>query len=854
MRTHRIIVAALLVGGSLGLGVGYAEDDDGEQAARWTQAEQEMGYVVFSHSTIERLPESYVPSREAIVDTVSCELARGEFESLQIGVHAVTGELKDIQVEVESDLGVKVYHRVSPATRQKVADARQAPPEVVLERGNVVERVAEGTSVGFWLTFAAQPDTAAGLHRGKIRIQPAGQPATELDLQVRVRSFELAAPRVAFGMYFCADAYRHAIPFPEYSPMDEWLAAMYRDMAEHGQNSVTFYGGGDWSTLPPKNSRMWQTFLPLAKQAGLVHADIPCLMLSSNLANLEDEQRRAAVQWLQAECQKREWPEISIYGRDEPPYPLPGLREAWLPMRDVPMRLGTAMGAQVAYGHGDVHDIWIVFGGDVTPGMSAEAQRLGAEVWTYSFCLWRERHDPLQQRYYAGLYTWAHKLRGNLIWNYYHSVQSLVWWLRPGDDPQPMMGWETRREGIDDYRYLQMLEDCVTARRGDPLAAEAGGWLETLRGRMVTDPHKAGAGKPIAPEEYDQIRTEAATYIQRLGPVAEDQIQRRPVTGLKDEAKPFRGRPVEACIAGLRSQNVGRRRAAALALFERGPEAAPATEALAKALQDPAVRMPALRALEAIGPEAYPAVPQIAALLSHPDGFVRLGATYALSAAGPPAGEALCRALDDEFPSVVRTAATALGSLGEGAFSALPVALELLDYPEVDYPDWQYPFAALTVITAIGPRAAAAVPKLVARYEKEGGRGVEPVTLAAIGPAAAEAVPVLEKYAAEVSLGYFRPSAYYALFCIRGDSSDLEQMVNLLRRSPPAAGLDLRNDLLQRAEIVRFLNALGVKAAAVEGLVRELMESEDLADHEEGLQSFLEKVEKGEGPTVYLPT
>ena len=152
---------------------------------------------------------------------------------------------------------------------------------------------------------------------------------------------------------------------------------------------------------------------------------------------------------------------------------------------------------------------------------------------------------------------------------------------------------------------------------------------------------------------------------------------------------------------------------------------------------------------------------------------------------------------------------------------------------------------AAAIIARIGPPAKAAVPALI---EALGDKSAETrneilFALAAIGPAAAEAIPVLEKYAAEVRLGYFRPSAYYALFCIRGDSSDLEQMVNLLRKGP----LDPRNDLLQRASVVRCLNALGVKAAAVEGLVRELMESEDLASHKEGLQSFLEKVEKWGG-------
>ena len=66
---------------------------------------------------------------------------------------------------------------------------------------------------------------------------------------------------------------------------------------------------------------------------------------------------------------------------------------------------------------------------------------------------------------------------------------------------------------------------------------------------------------------------------------------------------------LEVCMEGLASEDSAKRRAAAWALFEMGPAAAPATELLAEQLEDPEVRMPALRALEAIGADAYPAVP-----------------------------------------------------------------------------------------------------------------------------------------------------------------------------------------------------------------------------------------------------
>lgn len=43
----------------------------------------------------------------------------------------------------------------------------------------------------------------------------------------------------------------------------------------------------------------------------------------------------------------------------------------------------------------------------------------------------------------------------------------------------PLVGWETHREGIEDYRYPQMLEDCVTTIPNDPVAVPAEQWIAT---------------------------------------------------------------------------------------------------------------------------------------------------------------------------------------------------------------------------------------------------------------------------------------------------------------------------------------------------------------------------------------
>ena len=97
--------AGLCAGVFLAVAVGAS------QAAEWTAGEVEKGYVVFEHNTLARMPSDYVPDQGRITDKLSCALARGEYESVQFGVHALADEMKNIQVTVTSDIEVTVYLR-----------------------------------------------------------------------------------------------------------------------------------------------------------------------------------------------------------------------------------------------------------------------------------------------------------------------------------------------------------------------------------------------------------------------------------------------------------------------------------------------------------------------------------------------------------------------------------------------------------------------------------------------------------------------------------------------------------------------------------------------------------------------
>jgi len=657
----------------------------------WTQNELARGYVVFPHTPLQVLlsgrkpipgdsPEAllanstrpvylnrengqpfrdtdppgsagpeFVPDRTARVTTVTCELARGEYRSVQIGIHVFADNVRKLRLEVESDLEARVYRGIDRPTRDQLhASPNSVWPdlhEVCLDESPEIEAVVKKSTVFFWITLHADKSTRSGKHAGKLRLQAAGGPVTELDLDVTVHSFELQRARIAYAPFYYA-AWGRETGLPEFTLSDEWMSAILRDLAEHSHNSVIGLGAGlpgaeiNFSTLPPANNRTFSFLLPEAKRVGLTTPEIPVIHFAHNLKQLPEkpgdltlDQQEEAMRWYERERMKQGWPELVAYGRDEPGYPNPDLRRVYAPLRGVGMRVGTAMFAPAVYGLGDVHDIWIVRSGEITLEMCAEAKRQGAEMWTYHCDAMS--YLPLQERHYAGFYVWAYGLRGHTTWHYYAQEKFKLVWMRESDKrPMPTMGWEMRREGIDDYRYLQMLEGSIAARPDHPTAVEANAWLTDLRARILAkDRHVASfPSDPLPREEYDQVRARVTRYIEQLGPVHHGQTA--PVVGVrrKDEAKPFRDLSLEACLTGLNSTDMAERRAAAWALSERGPEAVSAVRRLAELLNDDDTRLPAMRALEAIGPGARGALPALHALDDHPDRFVRLGASIAAKA------------------------------------------------------------------------------------------------------------------------------------------------------------------------------------------------------------------------------
>jgi len=528
---------------------------------QWTAQEEARGFVVCTDHWMKPMFDVFVPTREQIVDELSCALARDEYESLQVGVHALE-DLGPVKLTVELDLPVQAYRflyldreltvSTSPGEGQRLLQKQPVKMPYYLFPRAEHKQVDSGKTVGFWLTIQAPAQAAAGVHSGVVRITANGQ-EVEVPLQVTVRDFVLPRPDIAFGMYFDLQGrINKNYQGPQYERM------YYEDMAAHGMNSVSIYDDAHllWDEEGHFNEPRLVEKFNIMTEAGLLDGTQPVMFLSGYWGSEKLRPKAAQIlEELRGLQQRHGWPHILLYGHDEPGGPFGPKIEEMQPWVQADWEFVTAMHIPEAIeALSPYYAVIEVNARNISRYTKNLVEKAGTEFWTYECCA--HGFSPAYARCYPGLFSWNAGVKGNYVWAYtnanwgerdYYTVQpdgtvtinNGRWYSRaiPGaDGPIPTIGWEAQREGVDDYRYLQLLRDSAAAPDADPaLVSEVNQWFEALKylvrwydlsGRHHVlvpenndfdvmdffDPYPL-----VTPQRYDQLRTEAADFVMRLG-------------------------------------------------------------------------------------------------------------------------------------------------------------------------------------------------------------------------------------------------------------------------------------------------------------------------------------------------
>ena len=834
----------------------------------WMAPERERGFVLYTDSYMRPLYPYQKPRRDQLVDIISTRLARNEYESVQIGVYALAGgaPLQGVNLTVKSDMPVEIRRVETRVNRPAAPLLKQRFEGIetpyVLRPDASAESVAPGTTTAFWLTFQAPPDLDTDAHNAQVTVTATGGASATLTVLLNVLPLDLPPADIAFGMYFYRVMRR----------MNPLAEAIQKDHAAHGMRSSTLYVQDPIGFTVDEDSpngrlqfpKKYEERIQERLDRGMYDPTIPVMLMDYEQINhhsgrvndtLSAVEKQMLARHYQAYTRVHGFPEFLAYVEDEPSLDQPPSYFEWAGgWKRTPMRTVAAMSGEAAAALGYLHDVWVVHAGQITPETVREAWRQGAEVWAYTFSM--AFHNVLANRYMAGLYTWGLGLRGNYHWIYVHRSDNFV--EIGADGPDPVLSWEGRREGVDDYRYLMLLEKLVTsAPAGNETAAEARAWLEELRagvdrqlfhgfeGWMRNDGWFAYPAPALELPDYDRIRQRAADYALALGAADLDTFAAVPHTrsrAPKWEAAPFENASMAACITALADTDSHVRRSAAAAIAERGSAAGSAAPALRAALSDPAVRLVAMRALRALELEATDAAlvcRELLPILEDADAFVRMNAALCLGGLGASAVPGLRVALRDSDPAVVKIAGHSLAATGPAGAAAVPELGRMIKSPQSAVQR-----SAFRAIEGIGPAAAPTVPALIEYVDgKKGATPYAAQALAGIGPGAAAAVPVLEKYAGTDK--WYYAWTYYALFRIRGQVADLEAILELLRSG------DRRHTPHHAAEAI---GKLGVDAAALAPGVRAFLDEnpdnfvEALKEPTTQLRDFLEAVAAAERP------
>lgn len=293
------------------------------------------------------------------------------------------------------------------------------------------------------------------------------------------------------------------------------------------------------------------------------------------------------------------------------------------------------------------------------------------------------------------------------------------------------------------------------------------------------------------------------------------------------------GEPAVAAVAGaVGSTQLGVRLRAAQVLGGIGPAAGAGVPALVTMLQRREYfqdREQAARALGRIGPAAREALAALAAALKDETFNVRDEAVKALAALGTKDAVGPLDELLRTGPTEVdrRTAAVALGRMGEAAAASAPAIVALLDR---DADAQQFVGSALA---GIGP---AVVPTAVAELASKSGahRWAAIEALRQLGPGAAPAVPALLGI---VKDGHTRACVKRALAAVGAEA------VPGLLEALPGAEPDVREDLFET------LGAMGDAAAGALPQLAELARQGSERDRKAALATLC-KV-GGDAPVVF---
>lgn len=512
--------------------------------------------TLFAHSPQERVFRDSVPGNATAENGVSVRLAQGETRSVAVSLRGKEnlgpvylemsplrrGDGSVLQGTVDWGAVRELTEVVREDSRRATLQVRRAPR--LIELGTAT--VGKDDTRGFWVTLTIPVAAAPGTYKGEIGARSRAEEHLTLPFTVEILPFTLPEPDIRYGMMM--DYAFYELDNPDWSAEERRTLLrrgneVYRDFRAHGMTVAYphshFFYRTDSQGRPVLDSL--KAALEAYREQGfpgpfvwylghLLHTAKPQHPGSILLYDEAVAVRRLRTLLAEMERLCREKgiakDKVLVQVIDEPD------------RRD---RVRTLAGEKL---HGIVREMgfrtlitrpWpgmdVICTGD--PDDTAEADRLrktAHEWWIYPNGA-LSGQNLSYTRYVFGFGAWRWGVQGVVPWTYQMSQGSNgnpftvldgpeIMVVYPGSDgPIPTPIWETIRDGINDYRYIQTLQGLIdrAKSRGDGRGARVERELERLRANLGAGPSAAeGAYGAWPPASFDTVRDRIISLIEEL--------------------------------------------------------------------------------------------------------------------------------------------------------------------------------------------------------------------------------------------------------------------------------------------------------------------------------------------------
>lgn len=521
-------------------------------------SDREAGFISWPVHYSDLCPPGRIPApEEAMSRTLSASAALGEVEPVTIAVRAVRS-ISGLKVEVtplKAKWGATIpagqlrvyfleclYRRGRYADRAGGAHMRPGP---LLEMPSWEPPVNSTRRI--WINVHVPATAAPGDYVGKVTLKAQDGTPVEFMLEFKVYPFVLENPKaVRWSPYISNFLTRKDSP------------GAVEDHFAHGMNTASTWNGqfgfGGSAAAPQVDAAEFLKYLELLKQHGAigpvalycsgsslrldpqieqaygvrwpseefvtafarvcknVHEQTVAAKVPPIAFSLYDEQTQNNRYWEGfkriSKVIKENFPEVIVYATNH------NEREANALKSETP----------------DTADIW----GTNRPNSddAAFCRRQNIRYWTYTFC--NNHVHPTAARYNTGLLPWVYGGVCTFLWaNYWSDPEEQFYgggkWTLTYYTPSGVVSsvnWENVREGVDDRKYVALLEycaeECMRKGRATGAAQQALAWLDGAKKKMQQLTATPSGGKDsftVALQNYralDEVREAAAQQIITL--------------------------------------------------------------------------------------------------------------------------------------------------------------------------------------------------------------------------------------------------------------------------------------------------------------------------------------------------